>query len=234
MIRRTYGLKVLGVSLLAALGLMAVTAVGAQANWEVEGAELKENAPAEFTNVGENTLVVEKQNFEIKCTTVKTKKFELIAKSGTAEGEDEYSGCKTFSPIGSGKESKLCNPINQPIILAIRVLLILHNGINYMLLEPRVAGGRFSKIEFSELCALTESSELLGTSVDECGHLNPPGTWLILDCANSQVLKLVRPAPIALFPLDVMRFGANPALPGGETSGILIGPFLGRPWGGRI
>lgn len=233
MILRTPGPKVL-VPFLITLGLMASMATASSANWLVEGKELAENASVSIQASSSAKFVVTKKSIEINCTKVASSSLKLIGKSAKAEGEVAYSECRAFSPPGSGKESKNCNPINQPIIFALKVLLILHsNGLNYILLEPTSPGLRLAKMQFSELCALTETTEITGSSVDECGNLSS-GSWVAEDCNISEVAHLTMPAPAALFPSDVMDFGKNELLLGGEDLVKLVGPFEGKSWAGHV
>jgi hypothetical protein len=227
------GPKTLGLSLIAVLGLMAFIATGAQANWEVEGKELTANETVAGKGHTVWGLSVEKKNLEIQCTTTASTS-TLLAKSGTAEGETKLTGCTTFSPIGSGKVNSNCKP-KEPIALGFKILLILHNGNVYLLLEGKKTGGKLGTIEFSELCALTESSELLGSRVDECGHLIEPGhTWVFLDCANGEARHYIRPASRLLFLSDLFKFGSNEAEVSGITELELSGANKGKTWGGSI
>lgn len=232
---RKQGLRVFGLSILAVLGLMAFMAGGAQANWLIEtaGKELKENASVEVTQVGTGKLIVEKKNIEFQCSTLTSKELKLVASSAKGEGSVEFSGCKAFSPPGSGKESKNCNPINQPIKASGLVLVVLHEGKNYLLFEENGATP-FATVKVGELCALVETSNVTGDLTAECGDLEgTPVAWVFLDCSNMAVLHLIRPAPAALFP-NKLKFGANEAKLEGEASVILIGALLGKPFGGEI
>lgn len=220
----------LGLSFMAALGLMAVATAGAQANWLVEGVELTENETVKVEALTPFTLTVPAKKLEINCTTVASKNYKLIGKSATAEGELEISGCTSFS---TGVEQKNCKP-GEPIKIALKSLLILHNSISYLLDEPTAAGNKFATIVFGELCAITETADLKGSIVLECGHLNPPGTWLILDCKNSEVTHLVRVAPAALFTSDSIIFGLSQAAVADATRVNLSGARTGKPWGGQI
>ena len=226
------GAKALGL-FLSLCGVMAVFAAGAQGNWLVEGAELTTNETVAVKAASTLKIVVAAKNLEIQCTTAASEGLKLIAKSATAEGKIKFSSCKAFSPPGSGKESKNCNP-KEPIVAGGKVLIILHNGINYLLYEPAAGGTKFTTIEFPELCALTETSDVTGSAVFECGHLNPPGTWLILDCATAETSHEAREAPSALFPSDTVKFGANAATISGYVVTELAGANAGKNWAGHV
>jgi hypothetical protein len=242
------GLKVLGLSLVAVLGLMAFLSAGAQANWLVETVELKANEAVAAKAHTTGILTVEKKNLEIQCTTLAGSGLKLLASSATAEGKVNFSGCKTFSPIKSGKEVAKCNPINQPISAGGKALIILHpteKGKNYILFEPATVGGKFTTIEFSGECALTETSDITGTLVAECGQLKETkltveGKEVIdkefagEDCNVEAASHLLQTAPEALFTGDVLKFGANVAKLGGIASVELEGANKGKKWAGHV
>ena len=226
------GPTALASSLLAILGLMAVLAAGAQANWLVEGTELTTNETVAVKPHTPWTLKVLAKNLELQCSTVESEGLTLIAKSGTGEGKVKYSKCVTFSPPESGKESKNCKP-KEPIIAGGKTLIILHNSENWILDEPGSGSIKFSTIEFSELCALTESADLTGTVVLECGTLLA-SQWVHLDCKSSSSLRLERPAPETLFSSDSLKFGPNVAIPGGIIALSLAGINATKPWAAEI
>ena len=221
--------KVLSLSL---LGLLTLAVSGAQANWEIEGKELTANESVAAKAHTPWGLGVPAKNFEIKCNATETEGLKLLAKSATAEGKIKLTGCATFE-IKSGTELKNCKP-KEPIILGIKILMILHNNEIYLLLEP-ASGTKFTTLEFSELCAITETADLIGTRVDECGHLTSPGnTWVHLDCGNGQPRFFIRPAPKLLFPSDIKLFGKSEVEDSGITELELSGANKGKTWGGRI
>lgn len=224
--------RVLGLLAMTIVGLMAAVTPGAQANWTVEGSELTANETVEISLFSPFVLSVAKINLEIKCTTGAGENFKLTGKSGTADGKIKFSGCTTYSPIGSGKENKNCKP-KEPIVFTLKSLLILHNGINYILHEATTEGGKLATIEFSELCALAETADLTGSTVLECGHLNPPNTWLILDCASEESPKLSRTVSSALF-MHQIFLGSLPVVVADHTSTRLSGANANRKWGGII
>lgn len=229
-------LKTLGRSFVVLCGLISVTAPAAQAQWLVGGAELKTNetvAVNAFPKVS-NSLTVEKLNIEIQCTTLSSTNLELFASSTKGEGDLDFSGCTTFSPIKSGKEQAPCKP-KEPIKAGGRWHLILHNGIGYILVEPRTGlKGVLATVGFQESCALAESSELTGELVFECGHLNPPLTWLGLDCLIKEVSHLIRLASEELFTEAPLKFGSNPAKMTVVAELSLSGENKGKEWCGHI
>ena len=228
---RKNGLKAFGLSFLAVLGLMAFVAAGAQANWEVEGKELTTNETVKVEQVSVAKLVVSAKNIEFQCAKVAQETgLKLVAKSGTAEGKVKFSSCKAFSPPGSGTESKNCNP-KEPIVAGGKALLKLHNGQSYVLFEPPTEGGKFTTVEVGELCALTETSDVTGETVFECGELNS-GLWLHEDCATSKISHDVRPASASLFPTEKLSFGKSEATLAGDALVELNGTNIGKSWAG--
>ncbi|HKT83398.1 MAG TPA: hypothetical protein VJQ84_06130 [Solirubrobacterales bacterium] len=225
--------KALGLTLLSLSGLAAVFAGGALATWLVEGKELTTNETVALKAVTTQKIVVEKKNLEIQCTVAAGEGITLVAKSATAEGKAKFSGCTTFSPIGSGKESKNCKP-KEPIVVGGKVLLILHESKNYALFEPATAGGKFSTLEFSELCALTESGDVTGSMGLYCEHKVGGGPWLELSCDITGPSHELAPASEALFPSDVLKFGANTAKVSGDVSLELSGANTGKSWAGHV
>ncbi len=223
---------VLGLSLLASLGLMALVVANAQGNWLVEGAEITSNQPVVPKRHTIWGLSVESLGLEISCSKTGSSNLTLLAKSATAEGDIEMSECTTKQ---KGVLVPKCAPINQPIKLGLKILLILHNSNVYLLLEPRAASGKITTFEFSEECAITTTTELTGTSVDECGHLTEPGsTWVFLSCANGEARHYIRPASRLLFLSDFLRFGKREAFETGITELELSGANKGKKWSGTI
>jgi hypothetical protein len=228
---RKNGLKALGLMVVAALGLMAFMATGAQANWLVNGVELKANEAVAATAHTNGILTVPAKKLEIECTTLASKNLKLLASSATAEGEVEFSNCTTFSPPGAErKEQKNCKP-GEPIKAGGKAKLILHNAQNYVLFEPTTAGGKFATITFGELCSLTETSDVKGTLVAEC----LTSALAHADCNTSEASHLIQPAPAALFTGDKLTYGAGlEATLKGVAKVELSGESKGKPWAGHV
>jgi hypothetical protein len=230
---RRNGLRALGLSLLAIAGLMAFMAAGAQANWLVNGVELTANESVAAKAHTEGKLAVPAKKIEFRCKEVAGEGLKLVAKSGTAEGKVKFTKCLAFSPIGAeGKEQKNCNP-KEPITAGGKALLILHNAQNYVLFEPET-GKPFTTVEVGELCALTQTSNVTGSLVAECGKLVSE-KFSHLDCNTSESSHLIQPAPATLFESDKLSFGASPATLEGIAAVELNGEAnAGKPWAGHI
>jgi hypothetical protein len=224
--------RALGLSLVVVLGLMALGASGAQGNWLIlhngGTSEAKVSVVVSAQSEG-NIKVADAFTTEILCSTFAAQELVLTEKSTSGSGKVKFSGCKTWQ---SGKQQANCKPV-EPIVAGGETHLVLHNGKNYLLYLP-TSGKSFAVVEFGELCALGEEVVVTGDLTFECGHLNPPGTWLFLDCSGHQVTHLVRPVvPQSLFAAGI-KFGANSATLSGIAAVSLSGLFLGDAWGGHI
>jgi hypothetical protein len=221
---RKNGLKALGLSFLAVLGLMAFMAAGASANWLVEGKELHVTEEVAVKTHVEGNLLVPAQKLEIKCTIVEGKDLLLQALSTLASGKVAFKGCVTTQ---NGKLAPNCDPINQPITAGGTAHLILHNGAEYVLFKP--VGGLFTTVEFDPAkCALVEDSEVTGTLVAEC-LTEALGAG---NCLNEEVAHLLRAhANQALFGAGLF-FGENSATLDGIAATALAGKAA--KWSGHI
>jgi hypothetical protein len=232
---RRNGLKALGLSVIAALSLMAFMAAGAQANWLVEGVELKANETVSVAAHTEGKLAVPAKNIEFRCTTIGAEGLKLVASSEKAEGKVKFTGCTAFQ-ISTGTAQANCKP-KEPITAGGFALIILHtNGQNYILFSPET-GKPFTTVELPELCALAETSPVTGSLVAECGKLAEVEKKLVfshLDCNTSEVTHLIQPASASLFEADKLKFGANPATLAGIAAVKLSGANVNKAWAGHV
>jgi len=239
---RKHGLRAFGLSFLALSALMAFMAVGAQANWLIlsGGGTVETTAKVAAAAHTPGVLLIPAKNLEIECTTVTSEGITLAEKSTLATGKVAFSGCTTYSTA----ESKLtlaskCKPTNaEGKIKAGGVAhLLLHEGQNYVLLEPET-GKPFTTIEFGPECALTETSTVKGSIVAECGHLKSETEKVFVhdNCATHQVNGLLQQVPgTTLFPNDKLIYGLNSAA---SVDGLALvsleAPFLNASWGGHV
>jgi len=129
-----------------------------------------------------------------------------------------------------------CDPLNQPVEAGVVAHVILHsNSENYVLIESKT-GSPLAGIEFGPECALTETSNVKGSLVAECGHLNAVKEFVHLDCKNQQVTQLFRQVPgSSLFPSDKLIYGlSSEALFDGVAAVKLAGTLSGGTWGGHV
>jgi len=154
-------LRALGLSLLAALGLMAFTAAGAQAEAlkgvagkiKIAGADAAAGTLVEGSQEGSGTLKIPALNTEIVCEKVKVLKGEIISGSkGEGLGQLLYEECVTWGTKGANQEltTKLaeCEILEHSASLAkgailanALLLVVLHEvsaGVSdtYILAEP--------------------------------------------------------------------------------------------------
>ena len=233
-----YGLRAFGLVIVAALGLMAFMAAGAQANWlYLEAGKAVELTVAEPVKVAvheksEGNLLLS-NGIEIRCAVIEGQKLELLPGSpttATATGSVSFSTCHTFN---KGTAASACDPTNQPIIAGGTAKVILHSDKkNYVLFSP-LTGQPFTTILFGAKCALVESSEVTGNLVAECGHL-VTGAFTQEDCATHAVSHLLRQAPAALFPSDKLQFGELGATLDGIAAVELSGTHKGASWSGEV
>ena len=214
--------------MIAALGLMAFMAAGAQANWKVEAKELTANEEVKVSTHKEFNLLLS-NGIEIRCASIQGEDLLLAGKSSEATGKVAFGSCHTFL---KGTAESACDPINQPIKAAGKANLILSSSKNYVLFSPE-AGKPFTTIEFSVFCALLETDEVTGNLVAECGLLSA-GVFVGEDCANHQVSHLLQQAPAASFPKDVLKFGDLSATLDGIAAAELGGTHAGKSWSGTV
>ena len=223
------GLKALGLSLMAAMGLMAFTAVSAQAvTWDIGGAEIKANETATGKLKAGQTalLLVPAQNLVIHCTGF-TVNEGTIRTDNTAHAKLTYTGCTSKV---KGVESPACVPDILPV--SAKILPILHSSKVYLLAEPLTAGSNFTVIHMNEdTCALPPLPAVTGSVVFEC---EDAGTGLQKDCKEPAILQLVRPAPPALFTGDTLKYGLNAAEIHGKAELSLTGGGLGKTFNALI
>ena len=253
---RRNGLRALGVSLMAALGLMAFTAAGAQAAFlYLEGGVTKtlavESEPVVSAhNTG--TLLVPGLNIEIQCKKVEsdpTAKVKLLANSVVAHGHLLFTECESFEIENKVTKVKLtllgsCKP-SSPGTASGTVLagglaeLVLHEatGRTYVLFKPLSPKKEGEKVPFTivvlpETCALAETSEVTGSLVAECGELVTGAFGGDKNCKTHRVEQLLQQAPQALFPTDQLKFGEQNASLDGIAAVKFGAPCANCSWGG--
>jgi hypothetical protein len=231
-----FGLKALGLCLLAALSVMAFAATGAQANghWFVNGELLKTTIGVESLEL-EHTQLLSK--FGLTAVAILCEKIlvhdGLLFSDGSSLGELLFSkNCKTEL---NAKVTENCKPL-EPIVAEVKNLLIKHpeptkDPKSYILFSPHDSL-TFATLHLGALCAIGQNIEVKGNVVAECGVLNT-GVWTQLDCAQEKVEQRIREVQSkTLFPNDVLKFGVNPALLDGDVGLVLSGTHAGGSWGG--
>ena len=228
-----HGLKALGLCLIAALGLIALSATAAQAaGFDIEGTAI--TAEKDVTAESDSTsyiLLVPKSNLETLC-----KVFELdfgkIFPDGKTLAELLYKECDVLehlSPLNKlpcwvqDNVKKILNEIH----IKVEDKLIEHKGKVYDLFFPHGGGTTFVTLEFTGAeCPLPLAAVPITGSVvaEEC-----TGTK---DLKVKKVSQLIQEAAAGLFPSDGLFFGKNPATLIGSVILKLGGAEAGKEWNG--
>ena len=245
---RKHGLRALGLSSVAVLGLMAFMAAGAQAEAKflyLEKGVLKtlagESEP--FTSLHTDiALSVPAKNLRILCPRVLSNigsrllGTNLTPFGGVGHGEVNFLECKSFL-ISTGAEQKNCVPRSPAapageIRTAGLVKLILHPANNTMMLFEKLIAP-LATIQFPELCALFTEGTLTGSLVAECGELKPALTFLGGNCATHRVTQLLKSVSEALAKElgDALKFGSSPAFVEGIATVQFGAPCAFCAWG---
>jgi hypothetical protein len=228
---RKHGLKVLGLSLMAMLGLMAFAAVGAQAQ-ELPGASSLGLylinlgnallATATGAQVGVGKLLVEGRGIEIGCDTAHVVEGKIDSATD-ALAKLEFLKCKTYE-FGTLALIESCvikggTVANGGTVLAKALLLpILHGGVNYVLAEPQ-EGTNFATVSYEPGigCVLPLNNPVSG-SVSAQVH-------------EGVVAKLLLSPAIQLLTGDKLLFGTFPSYIDAEATVELTGSHSGQKLG---
>jgi hypothetical protein len=253
---RKQGLRALGLSFVAVLGLMAFMAAGAQA---AEGKFLYLVGAVTTTLAAESepvvsahthgTLLIPGKNLKILCpkvasdpgAPVKLLGSNLGAAGGIAHGHLIFKECESFT-ISTNVLQGNCTP-KSPGAAAGEILagglaeLILHPAnTTLVLFKPLVVGGvtqPFVTIVLPELCALAETSNVTGELIAECGKLEPANTYVGGSCSTHRTEQLLKEIPEALRKAlgFGLKFGANEASVDGIAAVKFGAPCAGCSWG---
>ena len=232
MMNRRYGLKALGLSVMAALALTAFMSSAAQASWLKSGVEISANETIEVLNhvTGSKSLLltVPAKGIVIHCELLHSHnantKLLSAAPQTLAQFELLYSVCETKV---NGVTSPNCHPV-EPIKATGTIHLILHNGINYLL----ASGNPFATVEFLEGPCILPNTKVSGSVVFEClsESLQTTATTGTDECLKPLGNHLIQPAPTALFG-DALLYGINPATLSGIAKVKLAN---GVQWAGHV
>ncbi len=225
------GLKTLGLALLAAMGLMTFTAVSAQAvTWDINGAEIKahETFTAQLKPGQTVLLLAPADNLVFHCTA-------LDVETGLIYNSDPPKAHISFFFLNCETKVKgIKNPGCKPEILLVKAILlpILHSGKIYLLAKPLEAGKPFTTYHFNEeTCALPPLPTITGSLVFQCE--NAAGTTQ-QDCKTAATPQYIGPAPPALFPTDVLKYGLNTAETHSKAEVTLTGANIGKSFNALI
>ena len=224
------GLKTLGLALLAAMGLMAFTAVGAQAvTWDINSSEIK--AHESFTaqlKPGQTVLfLVPTDNLVFHCSA-------LDVETGLLYNSDPPKAHISFFFLNCETKVKgVAAPGCKPEILLVKAVLlpILHSGKVYLLAEP-LTGSIFTTYHYNEeTCALGPLPSISGSFVFQCE--NAAGT-VQQSCSTAAATQYIGPAPTALFPSDGLKYGLNTAETHSKAEVTLSGANIGKTFAALV
>jgi hypothetical protein len=232
--------KALGLCLVAALGLMAFGAAGAQAQngWLVNQAFIGATQSIEGALHTDATLSAEVLGVKVKilCKTLAVDDGLLFANEA-AEGLATllYSTCETFL---NGSLSAVCKPA-EPITANVKFKAILHNSLTYLLFEPDNSTV-FTNLKFPNAgCLLKPERPIAGSFVVEC--LTEELKTMTEDpekrdlCLTDLVNHLIKEAsPQSLFGTDGLTFAGKPATLEGIAKVFLSGANKGGTWAVHI
>lgn len=219
MSRTMRSFKVLGVSIMAALGLMAFTATAAHAETELKVAGKLLEANETFTGVNQGTylLIIPSRNLILHCAKRLFEGYVYLVIQREWDVEYLYENCTALriSPVAS---IPACDVAEYTV--KAKASAFLHNGKTYVLYEPE-EGNLLGTIEFGELCALAETSELTGSWVEECVEVS---------CETEAVSHKMAVASAKLFTSDTLIFGESSATLEGSAEVQLSGKNKGQKW----
>lgn len=216
---RKQGLRALGLSILAALGLMAFTATAAQASGTFLVAGLSGSWTAEATGKGENILEsylqVLKLNLKLACHQISVTNAK-ISNAGHGTGTISFSSCLVTDNAGNEVDCTLHEPINANVL----ALVVLHNSKPYILFSP--TGANFAVVKsLGEFCTLPKEAAVTGSVVVSIS--NPDG---------DDVTKLISTKNmLSLFTADKLFYGAHEGHLVADAEVALSGIHEGLKWG---
>ena len=223
--KHVYRFKALAFAALTALAAMGIAAGSAQAsgNWRVEGANIASERTVESEEDTMFELLIPSFNFEVLCNEFKVEEGKILAAGGSL-ARLAFRKCESFqaSPL---VRLGACDPVNGEFSFLVKDSLLLHNNRTYDLFSPDVQTGEekpLGTLTFGEECAI--------------GPIPIKGSFVMEDCneplENEAVRHLLQQAPAALFPSDVMRFGAREARLDGSMWLKLGGAEAGKKFSG--
>jgi len=205
--------------LLAALGLLAVTAAAAQAGeFKVGGQSFTAKAIASETfegTAGTSTFTVPSIGLEISCASAKISGTLLLG--GTGHESMLFNECKV-----PGNKQCTVDPIQAAFLSSV----VLHAEESWLLFASK-AGEPFATILIlGELCTLPEKNELTGSFVALVSK-SESAEQTISFANDSKTVALFKELGISIS----YAFGAAPALLSISSVWKLSGANKGKAWG---
>jgi hypothetical protein len=227
MTRARGGVRTLGLSLIAAMGLMGLVAAGAQATaWDVNGVLLGETLLPELdgalkgeflflTTTGAGTPIV------LHCKKVTVTAGNLHKTDAHITIQVDNSTCLT---LVNGVNQKNCGGevAGGLNILPIKALVIpvLHNGDVYLLAKP-LTRPNFTSKHYGALCSLPLVN-ITGSILFECEN----GTLVHRSCEFAAVRQLIKTVANQALLGDLLTYGANHATLHAEAEVFLKGTHV--------
>jgi hypothetical protein len=221
---RKHILRVLGLSLIAAIGLLAIGAAAAQAEgeWKIGGKTLPElKIEEESVNAsldGTFTYTVPSLSLEIKCLKMDSLKGRVLLK-GAGELSLLFLEC-TFFAGKSQEEVKACTV--KDVSINASDSIVLHGGKTYLLFKPLEGKTTFLTYTFEGAeCVIAGTSHAVGGS-------------FAVDLESekvTQTLKLGNSTADALLGDEAKLVTAKVSL-AGTLLLSLSGAQAGKAWGG--
>lgn len=226
---RRHGLKALGLSILAALGLMTFMVAGAQAGggeWLVldkDGTALTlkelnpQSASITLTQEGIGRVYILKLNVLQKCETVTTSNAHIVplghGKATITFSKCYYTDLKLVKSPSCGVKDYTINVL---------ILLIKHNGAGYLLFSPLTGLTFAALLNTGEECTLPHEWEFKGHFVAKIEA--SPKQHLVTQLISTKGM-------LELFPTDTVTYGSH--VTHFEFDGLvqLTGTHQGLSWG---
>lgn len=219
----------LGLSILASLGLVASMASGAQAaaEWKINTVKLTGNESIGFTPVTEFLIVVPSKTVVIHCANLSIDEGKILGVEVKMHGNMLINGCITLI---AGKTVPQCFPINTPVPMPFKASLLPHNAKTYLLFEAQTAGEPLMRLKFEGACTLPEEVKITGTFVAEC--LTAGGA--AGSCTEELVAHNIRPSNTGLFAPSLFWNLSSATTFEGIIGATLTGANLGKKWSGVL
>lgn len=236
MTQKKHGLKVLGLAVLAALGLMAFGAAAAQGSFLILGITLEQLKLEEETFEGHVdtpfSFLVESKNYEVNCPKVNVSGTLLLT---DADAKLTFLECAVFTmePLEEIKGCHVAQPGGEKLIFFLNTLILT------VLHKTKEENGEEQLLTFL-LAEQLPGSETLGVihlkKEAECPLpevLNIKGTIALTINQGDAIMNLIRAGGETLQLLlgDTLKINEKEAFLDGSFVAELTGQYKGCKWG---
>lgn len=233
---RKNGITILGLCLVAALGMLALAASAAQAEGEfkIEGKTLTElkiteeslEGKAAAGEAGLYKLLIGALNLTILCTAVELRGAARILPGGVIHAITLYLNCTAREDKAGEAEIKSCTVTDteaeaMPGMFSITLLgnVVTLGASRFLIVKPSVGTTLATIVLKGESCALPEKTELKGTYAAAIGTEAKELSLTSVGAKLEEELKVG------------LTFGKNKATVSGTTLEELTGSHKGQKWG---